>query len=217
MDTAAAPAGLTRRRELALLATLAAIQFTHVVDFMIMMPLAPQLMRLWGIDPKAFGVLVSAYTFAAAASGLASVFVIDRYDRRHALLALYAGFVLATALCGLAPGYAALLAARVLAGAFGGVLGAQILAIVADTVPYARRARANALVASAFSLAAIAGVPAGLWIATHASWRVPFLAVAGLSVAVGLAATWLVPPVAGHVSHGRSRRPIPRDTRDILS
>ena len=200
-DTAALP----RRRELALLVTLAAIQFTHVVDFMIMMPLAPQLMRLWDIGPQAFGVLVSAYTFAAAASGLLSVFVIDRYDRRHALLALYGGFVLATALCGLAPGYEALLAARVLAGTFGGVLGAQILAIVADTVPYARRARANALIASAFSLAAIVGVPAGLWIATHASWRAPFLAVAALSVAVGLAASWLIPPVAGHVAHGRSR------------
>lgn len=199
-DTAALP----RRRELALLVTLAAIQFTHVVDFMIMMPLAPQLMRLWDIGPQAFGALVSAYTFAAAASGLLSVFVIDRYDRRHALLSLYGGFVLATALCGLAPGYEAL-AARVLAGAFGGVLGAQILAIVADTVPYARRARANALIASAFSLAAIVGVPAGLWIATHASWRAPFLAVAAVSVAVGLAASWLIPPVAGHVAHGRSR------------
>ncbi len=205
-DTAALP----RRRELALLATLAAIQFTHVVDFMIMMPLAPQLMRLWDIGPQAFGALVSAYTFAAAASGLLSVFVIDRYDRRHALLSLYGGFVLATALCGLAPGYEALLAARVLAGAFGGVLGAQILAIVADTVPYARRARANALIASAFSLAAIVGVPAGLWIATHASWRAPFLAVAALSVAVGLAASWLIPPVAGHVAHGRSRGALER-------
>lgn len=205
-DTAALP----RRRELALLATLAAIQFTHVVDFMIMMPLAPQLMRLWDIGPQAFGALVSAYTFAAAASGLLSVFVIDRYDRRHALLSLYGGFVLATALCGLAPGYEALLAARVLAGAFGGVLGAQILAIVADTVPYARRARANALIASAFSLAAIVGVPAGLWIATHASWRAPFLAVAALSVAVGFAASWLIPPVAGHVAHGRSRGALER-------
>ena len=86
-----------RAREMALLGTLAAIQFTHIVDFMIMMPLAPQLMRLWGIDPQAFGVLVSAYTFAAAASGLCAVLVIDRYDRRHALLFVYAGFTVATA------------------------------------------------------------------------------------------------------------------------
>ena len=93
---------LTRRRELALLATLAAIQFTHIVDFMIMMPLAPQLMRLWGIGPQAFGLLLSAYTFAAAVSGLCAVLVVDRYDRRQALLFVYAGFAVATALCGIA-------------------------------------------------------------------------------------------------------------------
>ena len=98
---------LTRRRELALLATLAAIQFTHIVDFMIMMPLAPQLMRLWGIGPQAFGLLLSAYTFAAAVSGLCAVLVVDRYDRRQALLFVYAGFAVATALCGIAPGYEA--------------------------------------------------------------------------------------------------------------
>ena len=77
---------LTRRRELALLATLAAIQFTHIVDFMIMMPLAPQLMRLWGIGPQAFGLLLSAYTFGAAVSGLCEVLVVGRYDRAQAML-----------------------------------------------------------------------------------------------------------------------------------
>ncbi len=201
---------LPRGRELALLGTLAAVQFTHVVDFMIMMPLAPQLMRLWGIGPQAFGLLVSVYTFAASASGLVAVLVIDRYDRRHALLAMYAGFTVATALCGVAPGYEALLAARVLAGMFGGVVGALILAIVADVVPYARRARANALVASAFSLAAIAGVPAGLWLAALSSWRAPFLAVSALAVVVGAVAWRLIPPIAGHVEHGRSHGALSR-------
>lgn len=202
--------GLPRARELALLATLAAVQFTHVVDFMIMMPLAPQLMRLWDIGPKAFGLLVSVYTFAAAASGLFAVFVIDRYDRRHALLVVYAGFTVATALCGVAPGYEALLGARVLAGAFGGIVGALILAIVADVIPWARRARANALVASAFSLAAIAGVPVGLWLAAHFSWRTPFLGVAAVSIAVGALAWRVVPPIAGHVEHGRSHGALAR-------
>ena len=205
----AAPA-LSRGRELALLGTLAAVQFTHIVDFMIMMPLAPQLMRLWDIGPQAFGVLVSAYTFAAAASGLFAVLVIDRYDRRHALLFVYAGFTGATALCGIAPGYEALLGARLLAGAFGGIAGALILAIVADVVPYARRARANALVASAFSLAAIAGVPAGLWLAAWSSWRTPFLAVSALAVVVAIVAWRLIPPIAAHVAHGRSHGALSR-------
>ena len=204
------PITLTRKRELALLATLAAIQFTHIVDFMIMMPLAPQLMRLWGIGPQAFGVLLSAYTFAAAVSGLGAVLIVDRYDRRQALLFVYAGFTVATALCGIAPGYESLLGARILAGAFGGVAGALILAIVADVIPYARRARANALVASAFSLAAIAGVPAGLWLAALSSWRTPFLAVAAIAVVVGVAAWWLIPPIASHVAHGRSQNALAR-------
>src|SRR6187455_390248 len=209
-DLVSSPITLTRKRELALLATLAAIQFTHIVDFMIMMPLAPQLMRLWGIGPQAFGLLLSAYTFAAAASGLAAVLVVDRYDRRHALLFVYAGFAGATALCGIAPGYESLLGARLLAGAFGGVAGALILAIVADVVPYERRARANALVASAFSLAAIAGVPVGLWLAALSSWRTPFLAVAAIAVVVGGVAWRLIPPIASHVAHGRSQNALAR-------
>jgi len=147
---------------------------------------------------------VSAYTFAAAASGLVSVLVIDRYDRRHALLAVFGGFTVATALCGIAPGYEALLAARVLAGAFGGIVGAVILAIIADAIPYERRARANALVATAFSLAAIAGVPVGLWLAALSTWRAPFLAVAALATLTGLVAWRVIPPIAGHVAHGRS-------------
>src|SRR5678815_331585 len=87
-------------REIVLLATLAGIQFTNILDFMILMPLAPQLMRLFEIDPRHFGLLVSAYTFAAAASGFVAAFWIDRFGRKRALLTMYAGFIVATALCG---------------------------------------------------------------------------------------------------------------------
>jgi predicted MFS family arabinose efflux permease len=118
---------------------------------------------------------------------VAAAFVIDRFDRKRALLAIYGGFVCATALCGLAPGFELLLAARVVAGLFGGVLGALILAIVADVVPYSRRARANALVASAFSLAAVVGVPLGLWFAAQYTWRAPFLVLAATTVVIGVA------------------------------
>ena len=113
-----------------------------------------------------------------------------------------------TALCGLAPGYEWLFAARIVAGLFGGVMGGLILAIVADVIPYSRRARANAVVASAFSLAAVAGVPLGLWFSAQFSWRAPFLAVAALSVVVALVATRLMPPLRSHLVAGPARSPL---------
>jgi predicted MFS family arabinose efflux permease len=205
---AAVPGAPRAPRELALLLTLAAVQFTHIVDFMIVMPLGPQFMRLFGISAQQFGLLVSAYTFAAAASGFAAAFVIDRFDHRRALLFLYGGFVVATALCGLAPTYPLLVAARVVAGAFGGVVGGLVLAIVADLVPFARRATATSIVATAFSFAAVAGVPAGLWLAAHFTWRTPFLALAALSVGVAFLAARMLPPLATHLAHSARRRPL---------
>jgi len=195
-------------RELPLLLALAAVQFTHIVDFMIMMPLGPQFMRLFEIGPEQFGLMVSAYTFAAAASGFVAAFWIDRFDRRRTLLVLYAGFIVATALCGMAPGYTLLLAARIVAGLFGGVLGGLTFAIVADAVPYERRATATAVVSAAFSLSAIAGVPLSLWIAAHYSWRTPFLALAVFSIGVALAAMRVIPPMATHIGHGHRRSPV---------
>ncbi len=206
---AAAPSGIEPRapRERSLLLTLAAVQFTHVVDFMIMMPLGPQFMRVFAIDPQRFGLMVSAYTLAAAASGFLAAFWVDRFDRKHALLGLYGGFIVSTALCGIAPTYALLLAARIVAGAFGGVLGGLVFAIVADLVPYARRASATAIVAAAFSLSSVAGVPLSIWFAAHYSWRAPFLALAVVSVVVAIAAMRLIPSLSAHVVPGR-RRPL---------
>jgi predicted MFS family arabinose efflux permease len=202
-----APQGLARR-ELLLLILLAAVQFTHIVDFMIMMPLGPQFMRILAIDPQYFALLVSAYTFAAAASGFVAAFWIDRFDHKRALLALYAGFIVATALCGLAPNYALLLGARIVAGAFGGVMGGLIFAIVADLVPFSRRASATAVVAAAFSLAAVVGIPVSLWIAAHYTWRMPFFALACLSAVVGVVAGRLLPPLTAHLSHSVRRHPL---------
>ena len=184
------------------------MQFTNIVDFMILMPLAPQLMRLFEIDPRHFGFLVSAYTFAAAASGFIAAFWIDRFSRKRALLVMYTGFVLATALCGVAPSYPLLLAARVVAGIFGGVIGALVLTIIADVIPYSRRARGTAVVSAAFSLAVVFGVPMGLWIAAHFSWRAPFLVLAGVSVVAWLVAWRVVPSLDAHVRGGERRNPL---------
>lgn len=210
LSAAAGPPAETARspRELLLLLTLAGMQFTNIVDFMILMPLAPQLMRLFDIDPKQFALLVSAYTFAAAASGFVAAFWIDRFGRKRALLTMYTGFVVATALCGLAPNYPLLIAARIVAGIFGGVIGALVLTIIADVVPYARRARGTALVAAAFSLSAVMGVPLGLWFAAHFSWRMPFLVLAAFSVIMWAVAWRLVPPLDAHVEGSERRKPM---------
>ena len=175
---------LTKSSERWLLLTLALIQFTHIVDFMILMPLGPQLMRLFAISPREFGFLVSAYTFSAGISGFLSAFVVDRFDRKKILIWLYAGFTLGTLACALAPSYPVLLAARILTGCFGGVLAAAVLAVVADAIPMERRGAAMGIVTSAFSAASVLGVPLGLYLASLFDWHAPFIFLTGLSLLV---------------------------------
>ena len=182
MPTATQHHALTPRREFATLLALAAVQFTHVVDFMIMVPMGEQLMRAFAISPAQFSRLVAVYGFAAALSGLAGGFVLDRFDRKRALLTLYAGFGLATLGCGLAPTHHWLLVARTLAGAFGGLAYSMVIAMVGDIIPPERRGRAMSWVAAAFPVALVVGVPLGLVLASRFGWHAPFYFVAALSV-----------------------------------
>ncbi|MFD3001695.1 MFS transporter [Pontibacter toksunensis] len=194
-------------REGLLIFLLAAIQFTHMIDFVIMMPLGPQLMRVFGISPKEFGLLVSSYTFSAAVAGFLSALVIDRFDRKHALLGLYLGFTIGTLACAMAPTYELLLVARILSGAFGGVLGALLLAIIGDAIPEKRRGAATGKVMAAFSVASIAGIPIGLYLASQTSWHAPFYLVAALSFIVLLVGFFFLPTMRGHLSNATSESP----------
>jgi len=187
-------------REGLLILTLAAIQFTHMMDFVIMMPLGPQLMRVFNISPQEFGLLVSAYTFSAAVAGFLSALFIDRFDRKHAMLGLYLGFALGTLACALAPSYGLLLSARVVAGAFGGVLGALVLAVIGDAIPEQRRGAATGKVMAAFSVASIAGIPIGLYLASESSWHAPFYLLAALSFIILVLAAKFLPPLRGHLT-----------------
>jgi predicted MFS family arabinose efflux permease len=190
---------LNPAQEQRLLYTLAGIQFTHILDFMIIMPLAPMLTRAFGLSTTQFGLLVSAYTFTAAISALLAAVVVDRFNRRRVVLTLYTGFILATLACALAPGYAALLIARGLAGAFGGVLGAMVHTTIGDVIPYERRGRATGVVMAAFSLSTVIGVPLGLFFANHSGalgWRAPFLFAALLAAIVFAAALRTLPSIA---------------------
>jgi len=194
---------LSPSRERWLLITLAGIQFTHILDFMIMMPLGPQLTRLFDISDAQFGLLVSAYTLSAGVSGLVATTYVDRFGRKRLLLVLYTLFALATLACGLAPGYGFLIAARVAAGMFGGVLSAVSQTIVADVVPFERRGRAMGIVMSAFSVSTVAGVPASLWLASLSSWQAPFFGIALVSVLLAVAAGLSMPALDQHLHQAR--------------
>ena len=187
------------------LLVLAAIQFTHIMDFMVMMPLAPQLMRELDLGAGQFSALVAAYSVAAGIVGLLSAPFIDRFDRRTLLLVAYAGFTVATLLCGLATNAHTLLIARAIGGAFGGVSGSLCLAIVSDLVPPERRAAGIGIVMTAFAVAAAIGVPVGLQLAHLWGWRMPFLVVAGVGTLVWGIVYRIVPPVRGHLQTGEHK------------
>jgi len=171
------------------LLTLAAVQFTHILDFMIMMPLGAGLMRVFAFGPTEFSRLVAAYGGAAAIAGILGGFFLDQFDRRRLLLMVYPGFLLATLGCALAPTHATLFAARCAAGAFGGLAGSLVVAMVGDIVPPERRGRGMAFVMSAFPLASIAGVPLGIALANRYQWHAPFFLIVTLGLLV-LTAIW---------------------------
>lgn len=189
-----------------LLPLLAAIQFTHIMDFMVLMPLGPQLMRDLNMGAGGFSALVAAYSIAAGVIGLAGAPFIDRFDRRTLVLAAYGGFLLSTLFCGLAQNQTMLMIGRVLAGGFGGISGSLCLTVVSDVVPPERRAAGIGIVMTAFALAAAIGVPIGLELAQIWSWRCPFLVVAGVAVIAWVTAYNILPSLRGHLSQPGDRK-----------
>ncbi len=188
-----------RTRERIVVLILAAVQFTTIVDFMIVMPLGPQLMRTLQISPAQFGTVVSSYTFAAGAAGLIASSIVDRFARRSTFMVLNAGFLLGTLFCALAPNYTALVLARIATGAFGGILGGMAMAIIGDVFPEERRGRATGSMMTGFALASVAGVPFGLYLGTNYGWHVPFvvLAIGGLPALI--LSLLALPPLNAHV------------------
>ncbi|MFO0890282.1 MAG: MFS transporter [Isosphaeraceae bacterium] len=172
------------RGELVLLLILASVQFTSIVDFMVVMPLGPQLRRTMDLNASQFGWIVSSYTVSAGVAGLVASTFLDRFGRKRAFLSLFVGFLAGTLCCGLAGSYSGLLLARVVTGAFGGILGGMALAIVGDVFPEERRGRATGVLMSSFALASVVGVPACLAVGTRFGWHVPFLALAALGLPI---------------------------------
>lgn len=164
-----------------------------------MMPLGPHLMRTFTISPQQFGLVVSAYTISAGIVGFGGAFFIDRFDRKFALLTMYGGFTIGTLLCAVAPSYEFLVIARTVAGAFAGTMGAIVFAAVGDAIPDARRGAAMGIIMSSFSVASVAGVPFGLFLANHYDWHMPFFFLGGMSLVVLVVGFKALPPMRIHL------------------
>jgi len=189
------------KTERIILFILAGLNFTHILDFMIMMPLGNYLIPGLGISAFQFSLLVASYSISAFVSGLAIAMFIDRYDRKKSLLFAYVGFLLGTLACGIAPTYGLLLAARILAGLFGGIIGAQVLSIVSDLFTYERRGRAMGAVMSAFAAASILGVPISLYLTNlfKLNWHIPFLLIASVATVFVPLILRFIPSMTGHI------------------
>lgn len=192
------------KNERIILFLLASLNFTHILDFMIMMPLN-NYMLLPGFK---FSMLVASYSISAFVSGLAIALFIDRFDRKRSLLFAYTGFLLGTIACGFAPTYGLLLAARIVSGLFGGIIGAQVLSIVADMFTYEKRGRAMGVVMSGFAAASILGVPISLYLTNlfKQDWHIPFLLIGSIGIVLLPLIVKFVPGMTSHISAPEGKR-----------
>ena len=200
------PRGFSRYQSI-LVALLALVQFTIIIDFMIMSPLGAIIMPALDISPAQFGLAVSAYAFSAGISGILAAGFADRFDRKRLLLFFYAGFTLGTALCAVAPNYHVLLTGRIVTGLFGGVIGSVVIAIVTDLFALQLRGRVMGFVQTAFAASQVLGIPAGLFLSNHWNWHVAFGALVALSIAGMAAVAFLMQPVNGHLVLKQDKNP----------
>lgn len=209
MDTQTTKPKIFTRYQVFLIALIALIQFTVIIDFMVMAPLGAMLIRLLHISPSHFGWVVSAYAFSAGAAGILAAGFADKFDRKKMLLFVYAGFVLGTLLCGIAPDYYFLLIARMITGMFGGVLIATNMAIMADEFAPEVRGRVMGYVQMAFAVSQVAGIPAGLFLANQFGWHMPFLMIVGFCLVIGVVIVRWMKPVNKHLTERSAQKAFP--------
>lgn len=199
MNTALSDDKAALRKERWYVIILATIQIAHILDFVIMMPLGPRFMRVFNITPVGFSTLVSAYTFSAGIVGFIGALYADHFDRKKFLLFNFTGFIIGTYLCAIAPNFSALLFARIIAGAFGGILNACVLSLVSDLIPFQRRGAAMGVVMSAFSISSVLGVPTGLYIANLFDWHAAFYFICIIGIIFWILSFLILPSVKARV------------------
>ena len=194
---------------------LAITQFTVILDFMVMSPLGDILMKSLNLKPSHFGLVVSAYAFSAGISGLLTAGFADKFDRKKLLLFFYVGFIAGTILCGLVTSYALLVAARIVTGLFGGVIGSISMAIVADLFTTHQRGRVMGFIQMGFGASQILGIPIGLYLANAWGWHAPFLWVAGMAAIVAVLIAVKLNPINKHLGMQQEKSPFAHLTHTI--
>ncbi|WP_300599160.1 MFS transporter [Niabella sp.] len=179
---------------------LAITQFTVVLDFMVMSPMGDILMKSMGLTTSQFGVAVSSYAFSAGLSGLLAAGYADRFDRKKIFLFFYTGFIAGTFLCGMASSYPMLIAARIITGLFGGVIGSISMAIITDIFVLQQRGRVMGFVQMGFGASQVLGIPIGLFLANSWGWHSAFLWIAGMAVIILALVAWKLKPINKHLA-----------------
>jgi predicted MFS family arabinose efflux permease len=196
------------RYEIFLIALLAFLQFTIILDFMVLSPLSAILLGELKITTSQFGMVVSVYAWSAGASGLLAAGFADKFDRKKLLLFFYCGFIIGTLLCGIATDYTFLLIARIVTGIFGGVIGSIVFAIAADLFALEVRGRVMGFLQMAFAGAQVLGLPIGLYLANKYGWHSPFLMIVGVCVLILILIIVYLRPVTGHLQIKSERNPV---------
>ncbi len=190
------------------IAVLALLQFTVILDFMVISPLGDILMKSMDISTAKFGFAVSGYAFSAGASGLLAAGFADKFDRKKLLLFFYAGFIAGTIFCALSTSYMMLLSARIITGFFGGVIGSVSLAIVTDLFLVHQRGRVMGFIQMAFAASQILGIPAGLYFANLWGWHSAFFVIAGFGILILAAVLLKMKPVDQHLALQSDKHPL---------
>ncbi len=190
-----------------IVALLAFLQFSVILDFMILSPLGATLMPALHITPSQFGLVVSVYAFSAGSSGILAAGFADRFDRKKLLLFFYFGFVLGTLCCALSQTFTELLLSRMITGIFGGVIGSIVSAISTDLFPYEMRGRVMGFVQTAFAGSQILGIPLGLLLSNHFGWHAPFSMIVIIGTLIGFVIIRYLKPIDAHLKLNPDRKP----------
>ena len=182
-----------------MIAILAILQFTIILDFMVLSPLGALLLEKLSITTSQFGLVVSAYAFSAGASGFLAAGFADKFDRKKILMFFYVGFIIGTFLCAIAPTYELLLAARIVTGIFGGVIGSISQAIISDLFQLEVRGRVMGFVQMAFAASQVLGLPIGLLLANSFGWHAPFWMIAIFGTILGFVIMIYMKPINEHL------------------